>query len=412
MIESNGAKSLMFKQAGLLACVFTGLFFAYPAVYASTFSSFYGSIKSAFGWSNLYVGAGTSAATLGMAIGSMLLSRYSRTSNLRSYMRIGYVGFAASLCLLSVAPASLPLYVTISLMIGVFGAFTSVGTFMTLLPLWFERNLGKSIAIAMMGMSLGIILIPLAAQGLIETIAWRNAYVVLALATLSAGLLVTYLLPIDRGPVETSPGLIAGTAGGLAADEVRTLWVLGPCFFMVSLGGFGIAAHAVPLYASLAEATSKSSVIVALGMGTLIGRVGLGFLIDRFFAPYAGAAVFVTGSLASITLAADLGHSGGLLALLPILCFGLCFGAEWDLMAYLTRRYFAPAKYSAIYNRLLTINYIGGICGPVLISFAVDFTGAYRMPLAIFAGLYLLAALLLLVVGPYRYRVAAGQGAH
>jgi MFS family permease len=90
--------------------------------------------------------------------------------------------------------------------------------------------------------------------------------------------------------------------------------------------------------------------------------------------------------------------------LFGILGVGLAAGLEFDLMSFLTARYFGPRAYGGIYGTMYAFFGLGSGIAPLVYGRAFDanrsFTGVVTLgAAAMFAG-----GLLLLLLGPYRYR--------
>ena len=80
---------------------------------------------------------------------------------------------------------------------------------------------------------------------------------------------------------------------------------------------------------------------------------------------------------------------------------GLAAGAELDLLAYLTSKYFGPAHYPAIFGAIIAFFTVGaGIAPPLFGAFAQAHQG-YSFILSVAVGLLLLSILLFLALGKY-----------
>jgi MFS family permease len=137
-----------------------------------------------------------------------------------------------------------------------------------------------------------------------------------------------------------------------------------------------------------------------VGAALLIGRVVSGYLLDRFFGPRI-AAVFFGGVAIGIALlwignSRELGFAGALLV-------GLGMGAEVDIIAYLTSRYFGLRAFGEIYGYAFGAFALAGGVGTFLMGAGFDLTGSYRTPLAGFFTATLVAIVLMTQLGPYRY---------
>ena len=92
-------------------------------------------------------------------------------------------------------------------------------------------------------------------------------------------------------------------------------------------------------------------------------------------------------------------------ALIAAPLVGLGLGAEVDLVAYLSSRYFGLRSYGAIFGWIWAVFSVSGGLGAYLMGFGFDKTGSYVVPLIGFFCAAVLATLLVLSLGPYRYRV-------
>ena len=120
----------------------------------------------------------------------------------------------------------------------------------------------------------------------------------------------------------------------------------------------------------------------------MVGRLLVGFLIDRIFAPYLTTLVFALVGLGCLALAL-----GGVdYAVAAAIALGFAVGAEVDLIGYYTARYFGLAHYGAIYGIQYSIFILGAGVSPILIGHIWDKTGNYDF------GLMLAAALMLPVM--------------
>jgi cyanate permease len=124
-------------------------------------------------------------------------------------------------------------------------------------------------------------------------------------------------------------------------------------------------------------------------------------LSDRFFAPRVAALIFASA-------AAGMGLLGiansRAVALIAAFFIGIGLGAEVDIMAYLTSRYFGLRSFGAIYGFLFAGFLLAGGLGTYLMGAAFDATGSYALPLTVFCAMTLIGAALMMRLGPYRYQ--------
>ena len=124
----------------------------------------------------------------------------------------------------------------------------------------------------------------------------------------------------------------------------------------------------------------------------MLGRLLTGFLIDRIFAPYITAIVFLLVSSGCLAL----GLGGIQFALCGAIALGFAIGAEVDLIGYYTAKYFGLKNYGSIYGAQYSIFSAGGIISSVLAGYIWDVTGNYDLALKIGAALLILAVGLVL----------------
>jgi cyanate permease len=266
----------------------------------------------------------------------------------------------------------------------------------------------------MVGIGSGAMIMPSVAQHLIARFGWHTAYAVLGGAVLLIAIPVVAVLlrekPQDMGllPDGAPKSVVAGSEAvvpGLSAFNAwttGTFWLMVCAFFLVSASVQGCVIH----LAAMLSDRGISSQIAALGSSLagaaiLLGRVGTGYLLDRFFAPRV-AAVFFGSAAVGIALL----WIGSATAILfaGALFVGLGLGAEVDLIAYLISRYFGLRAFGRIYSSVFSAFALAGALGPLIMGVGFDLTGSYRGPLASFFAATLVAAVLMTRLGPYRYR--------
>jgi MFS family permease len=169
---------------------------------------------------------------------------------------------------------------------------------------------------------------------------------------------------------EPAADLSARAAPAAASDPLVT-WrelVVEPRFlllaFILLLGGFFISAmvvHLVPMLIERGMSPGAAARIASLnGIALIVGRLSMGWLLDRLRAVWLGSAMFLIAGLGCLVFV------GGGIAFAPImvLAMGMMIGAEIDLLAYLVLRYFRFIDYGLIYGYLYGIYMIGCIASP------------------------------------------------
>jgi MFS family permease len=281
---------------------------------------------------------------------------------------------------------------------------------------WFDRHRGLALSVMMLGMGSGAIVMPSVAQRLVTTFGWRVAYCIFGLTVLLIALpmLAVFLkerpenmglLPDGAAEVPTSTPTAVNEIGLTLREAVNTpaFWIIVSVLFLVTASVHACFIHLPALLTdrgSTAQLAAFASSL--LGVGLFIGRVGCGYLLDKFFAPRVAALLLSAAAIGIAFLA--LGHTISS-ALIAAPLVGLGLGAEVDLVAYLTSRYFGLRSYGAIFGTIWAVFGVSGGLGAYLMGFGFDKTGSYVVPLSGFFCAAVLAAILILMLGPYRYRV-------
>ena len=299
--------------------------------------------------------------------------------------------------------------------VGVASCGVAPVSFCDVISHWFDRQRGLALGFMMAGLGTGALIMPSAAHYLIEKFDWRMAFGFsgAAILLISVPVLAMFfkekpelmsLLP-DGGPSAFTRSNTRDADSGMSFREAaRTsiLWLLICAFVLVAGGVSACSAHIAAVFADQGLSTRTGAFATsAFGGGLLLGRVGSGYLLDRFFAPRVAAVIFgctATG-IALLRIAASQGA-----AFAAAVVIGLGVGAEVDIMAYLTSRYFGLRSFGAIYGFIFACFGLSAGLGAYLMGAGFDATGSYALPLTLFSIATLIGAALMLRLGPYRYQ--------
>jgi len=186
-------------------------------------------------------------------------------------------------------------------------------------------------------------------------------------------------------------------------ESVRSssFWLMALAVFLVVTTINGIVAHLVPLLTDrgidVRQATATLSLV---GLSTIAGRLVAGYLLDRFFAPYVAAGLFLLPLVAVGLLTAG---AGGVAPTLAAVSLGFGLGAEVDVIGFLASRYFGLRAFGQIYGCLFAIFTLGTGLGPVLMAVSFDVTQSYDVTLTGFGVALTCASVLVSRLGPYQF---------
>ncbi len=377
-----------------------GVMFGISALPFYTLGVFVRPLGDSFGWSREAIQWGFTVQMLGMlcvAWGYGLLTdrwgarRVALLSQLG--LGLGLVGVAAV--------QSLPHWYVAWFVLALLGAGTSPITWTRGVAGWFDAARGTALGLMLAGTGLTAVIAPPLVTAIVAEHGWRWGYAALGAGVLMVALPVVALFFRDAAPL---PHAARSGSGGLTRREAfasRGFWVMLVVFFLITFAVSGMIPTIVPLLMDRGFAAQEAALFASLaGAAVIAGRIAAGILLDRFWAP-AVAAAFLLLPAASCLLLAMGGVTSPAVIAAAVILLGLAAGAEFDLAAYMTSRYFGMANYGLIYSQLMMGMLVGGGFGPPVFGRVFDQTGSYTPILLAAAGIFVLAPLLLLTLGRY-----------
>jgi predicted MFS family arabinose efflux permease len=158
------------------------------------------------------------------------------------------------------------------------------------------------------------------------------------------------------------------------AKASRSYWTIMAAIFCLSLGLGGLMIHFVPILLEMSFTTSDAAKIAGvIGIAVVLGRLLVGFAVDRIFAPRVAIAIL----FACISGVLALAIFGSAVAVPAAFVIGFSVGAEVDLIGYLVARYFGIHAYGQIYGRQYSTFLIATGLSPVILGAVRDVTGTY-----------------------------------
>jgi MFS family permease len=317
---------------------------------------------------------------------------------------------AASYSMLTPSPMVIVLLFGVA---GIVGCFQTPVPYATVLSKWFDRDRGLALGIAMAGVGLGVALVPQISTRLIDAFGWRMAYVGLGVT-----ILVLAWLPVtifvrepseaemsrraERPQSEALPGMTAREAIGGS----WRFWTLTVAFLLAVAAINGTLTQVVALLTDRGVPRDVAvQALSAAGLAIIIGRILCGWCLDRFRGSVVAICFFIV-PMCGIALLAS-GAAGFVPILGAVLC-GMGIGAEVDLMAFFTSRYFGLKAYGKIYGLMFAFFSVSTGIGPFLSGRTYDMYHSYTPIFMVFEVMLVVTCLLFLPLGPYRYPPLAG----
>jgi MFS family permease len=306
------------------------------------------------------------------------------------------------------------------IVLGIVGSATTTVPYALVVSRWFDRRRGLALGGMMIGLGVGASAMPLVAQRLIASFGWRHAFAMVGCAMVMVPMPIVGIFlreaPADMGLLPDGASTAGAGSGtdhrpeGVTwrhAAQSRTFWLLIAVFMLLAASVHACVIHLPQLFtdhgATPQNAALASSVV---GLALLVGRIGCGYFLDRYFGGTVAVVVCLGAALGVALL--WLGSAGGL-ALVAAFLVGLGMGAEVDIIAFLMSRYFGLRSLGATVGFAFGAFVIAGGLGPLVMGLAFDRSGSYRVPLAGFFAATTAAAVLATRLGPYRFGTPAGD---
>lgn len=256
---------------------------------------------------------------------------------------------------------------------------------------WFNRRRAEAISYITVGGGIAGLGVPVVAW-LVETLGWRDCLQVLSVVIVVVGLFVAANIrsrPLDHPqPVDGDRATPANTG---ANTPVRVSWGVPPrevmksrAFLMLSAGqaavAFGTTAlivHIIPFLEM--QGTSKAAaafVVTVYTLVSLIGRLGLGYLADRY-----DKRLIMTAACALVALGMPLlaftSSYAATLAVMALMAPG--FGGTIPVRPAILADYFGTRYFGAVNGAMVFVQTAGAFFGPWLVGWLVDVTGEYTL---------------------------------
>lgn len=297
--------------------------------------------------------------------------------------------------------------------LGAIGIGSTPVTWSRAISLWFNRNRGLALGIMLLGTSLAALTVPQIAQRAIASGGWRMAFPVIALLPLLVALPVAWRWFREPRPEERPAG-VSGADGKVSgvtlAEALRgyRFWVLLGSILLISLAYGGAHIHIAQIVGLHGFSPQvAASVLGVVAIGILAGRLIVGFLFDRLWAPGVAFPALLLPALACWLL---MGTEANLVMVMTgAFLLGFAAGAESDVIAFLAAKYFGMAHYGRIYGVLYMPFGIGSAISPIIYGMVRDRTGGYDPMLLVAMFLFAAGGALLLPLG--RYPESYGQPA-
>jgi MFS family permease len=391
----------------LAACF--GVMAGFGSLFVYTFTVFVKPLGAAFGWNREAISLGFGIAAITVGLSSPLLGRLIDQFGPRRIILPCMTVFGCGITSLALLRPGIWQFYLICFVIGVVGNGAGHLAFARSVSTWFEHRLGAALALVMVGAGLGAMILPVIAQTIVSRTGFRAAYISLGILSLLLGLPLSWRYIMDRGPAGQKSAPVAHS-GVTWQQGIRsfTFWIIVVVLFVSSISMNGAITHLSALLTDRGITPGQAALCASmLGGSSVLGRVGVGWLLDRFFGARVALMVNLITAAGIFLLARANGFAAGAFAAALI---GIGAGGEAAITPYLLTRYFGLRGFSTLYGFTWTFYAAAGAVGPVILGRAFDSTGSYASLLTILALALSFAAAMNLLLPQYLTSTVTGPG--
>ena len=384
-----------------------GLAFGPSVIAVLTVSPFLLPIEQEFGWTRVQSSLAITIVSYMVVLMSPLQGFLADRFGPKRVILTSIPLFACGLAAFYFLPNSLFLYYALWTLIPILAVGLWPIAYLQAVTQWFDRRLGLALGCANAGIGLGTFIVPLIITTFLALYDWRMAFLGLGAIVLLVSWPAVFFLV--REPSKTDHmaehRAVQKAFGIPFKDALRqpVFYVLNVAFFLLGLTATSLVVQQSPLLVEAGWTPVEAGFIVSLfGFSLLIARVVVGFIIDHVFAPRVMTVVSLGGAVSCALYAA---YPDG--AIISAILLGLLLGAEFDVLAFMVKRYFGNVAYGRLYGVIFGVFYLGSGLGIAALSTSRQVFGDYDAGLYIAAGILTVCAGLVFLLPRYRY--AAGD---
>jgi MFS family permease len=375
---------------------------AVSPVFAGIFSLFIGPMSTDLHWSRSQLALGMSvfifASTLATPVAGHILDRFGA----RAASLISALVLPLAITFVAMSPPSYPTFLGACALVGVAGALTLPMTYVSILPQWFDKRLGLSMALVVSGLGTGGVASALLAGRALSEFGWQGAW--LAIAAWSAFLTLTgrSLIPWRSVSRRAAAKQAEAVPGSQDLDSVK--FSTDPRFWFITF------AFTIGLLVTLAMQTNvasaltdrglsvafAASTIAMTGVASGIARLIGGALLDLFPVRVVGGVTFASQAIGCLLLALA---PSPLAAMAGAAMVSFAYGVEADMIPYVIRRRYGVLRFGRIYGIMFGFVQLGAIVGPAAVALAFDTFGDYSGAFITLAGCSMVASVTILLAG-------------
>ncbi len=383
-IESRSSQTYILITAFMALFAIVGF-----ALYGLPF--FYDFMTKEYGWSRAVVTSGNAVGKLVVAplfgfLAGWLIDKYGP----RSLMMTG--AFMAGTALIGLSFAdSLPMFYSFYVLNALGYVFGGPLPCQVLISRWFDKNRGKAMGIAYLGIGTGGAVVPLLAAGLEKNMGWHLALITLgALIIIIAFPMAFFIKDKKTDKVEKKQEAPAISMREILRNRNFYLLAFGS---MCSIGAVGGIVQHIKLYLRDLDftQTEAAKVMSFVLLASLAGRVLMGFLADLIKRKYVMILIYmIVASAIPLLLMPDF---TGRIYIFAII-FGIGLGGDYMIIPLMAGDLFGVKALGRTMGIILVADGIAEASFPMLVGALYDASKSYTSGFLVLIGLATLGAII------------------
>jgi MFS family permease len=369
--------------------VAAALGYSIGVIHVYSLGAFMEPLQAEFGWTRAEASLGLTIVGVAAAVAALPIGLMVDRLGPR---RVGIVGatlMGGAVAFLGTATGSLANWILLWALLAFAAFWVQTTVWTSAVASRFESSRGLALAVTLSGGSLAAAVFPPLATALIDEFDWRGAFVVLG--TLWGTLVLAVVILFFRGAQDEArkasgraqsevPVAAAAVLPGLTLREglrSATFYKLMIAAGLFAFTTLGVVVHLVPILRGAgADPLAAAGTASLVGVFSIVGRLGVGYLLDRYPGRVVGACAYLVPILGGALLVVD--GTNPLSQTVAAALFGLTLGAEVDVIAYLASRYFGLKNFGGLFGGLVAALSLGTAFGPLISGATFDRFGSYE----------------------------------
>lgn len=415
--------------ACFIALTFTSMIVGYG------FSVFYKRLIDHFGWTRTALAGAISLSRLEAGflggIEGFLVDRFGP----RTMMLLGVVLTSLGMIWLSMTNSLIEFYLIFILMVTVGRSLSSMIAIDTTIANWFIRRRGTAFGLLRAAVAVGAAGV-IVVSWFIGAFGWRAAFLASGIGMFVIGIPTSLVMrhrpehygmlpdgdaPVieerrwpDRAMVSNGDSEQSGADGSAVQGEAdigmtvmqavrsQAFWALSFGFAIRLMVTGAATLHAIPLVEDLGYSKATAAAVLgSMGMVSIIGRLGGGFLNDAL-----GTKPVAVGSVCGLAVSClVIAYAESMWQIvLFVALYAPSYGCSAATMPAIKGDYFGRRSFGSILGLSGMVQMGGSMMGPVYAAYVYDVTGSYRFAFLSFAALLMISAALFWSLKRPRYR--------